>query len=375
MSELMTTTTPQSGRWRLWTTVSAMALMAGGLGLAPANAEGGNAPSIWIELGGQLERIDGGQEAFAPPFVTREPRPDYEKGSLVSGQHLPRYGIGGEGKIAFRPEGSDWAFSASARYGRSNGSKALHYQQTYVVTGTLFPGFSINKKGYLHSDLAAKHSESHAVLDFSAGRDVGVGMFGRQGESTVNFGVRFAQFHSKSDILLRSGPDYLEGKYIPTFHKTVPLTYHHSYSGTEQVSRSFKGIGPSVSWDASSGIAGNSDTAELTFDWGVNGAILFGRQKVSAQHQSKLTLKTALMTAIPSTVVYSHRPPSKIRPRSVIVPNLGGFAGLSVKFPNAKVSLGYRADFFFGAMDGGIDTRKSYDRNFFGPYARIGIGL
>jgi len=46
-----------------------------------------------------------------------------------------------------------------------------------------------------------------------------------------------------------------------------------------------------------------------------------------------------------------------------------------VKFPDAKVSLGYRADFFFGAMDGGIDTRKSYDRNFFGPYARIGIGL
>jgi hypothetical protein len=59
----------------------------------------------------------------------------------------------------------------------------------------------------------------------------------------------------------------------------------------------------------------------------------------------------------------------------VIVPNIGGFAGLSVRFPNAKVSLGYRADAFFGAMDGGIDVRKTYDRDFYGPFATISIGL
>jgi len=37
---------------------------------------------------------------------------------------------------------------------------------------------------------------------------------------------------------------------------------------------------------------------------------------------------------------------------------VGGFAGLSYNFPNAKVSLGYRADFFFGAIDGGPDAAK-----------------
>ena len=47
------------------------------------------------------------------------------------------------------------------------------------------------------------------------------------------------------------------------------------------------------------------------------------------------------------------------RTRTVIVPNLGGFAGVSYCFPDAKLSLGYRADFFFGAMDGGIDTRRT----------------
>jgi hypothetical protein len=63
------------------------------------------------------------------------------------------------------------------------------------------------------------------------------------------------------------------------------------------------------------------------------------------------------------------------RSRSVVVPNVGGFVGMSLRFPNAKVSLGYRIDAFFGAMDGGIDTRKTYDRDFYGPFATISIGL
>ncbi len=40
-----------------------------------------------------------------------------------------------------------------------------------------------------------------------------------------------------------------------------------------------------------------------------------------------------------------------------------------------KVRMGYRADFFFGAIDGGIDTRKSETLGFYGPFATISIGL
>jgi hypothetical protein len=58
-----------------------------------------------------------------------------------------------------------------------------------------------------------------------------------------------------------------------------------------------------------------------------------------------------------------------------VVPNIGGFAGVSLKFPNAKISFGYRADLFLGAMDGGIDTRDSRDRMFYGPFASIAVGL
>jgi hypothetical protein len=63
------------------------------------------------------------------------------------------------------------------------------------------------------------------------------------------------------------------------------------------------------------------------------------------------------------------------RKRMVTVPNIGGFAGLSWRYANAKVSFGYRADEFFGAMDGGIDSYKAKNRGFFGPFANISIGL
>jgi hypothetical protein len=57
------------------------------------------------------------------------------------------------------------------------------------------------------------------------------------------------------------------------------------------------------------------------------------------------------------------------------VPNLGGFAGVSYRYNNAKISFGYRADLFFGAIDGGIDHRHSETLNMGGPFANISFGL
>jgi len=95
----------------------------------------------------------------------------------------------------------------------------------------------------------------------------------------------------------------------------------------------------------------------------VNAALLFGRQKAKMSHHS-------------TTAFYNERPPvTRTRSRRVTVPNVGGFAGLSYRFPNAKLSAGYRADFFFGAKDGGLETRKSVDVGFYGPFATISIGL
>ncbi len=41
----------------------------------------------------------------------------------------------------------------------------------------------------------------------------------------------------------------------------------------------------------------------------------------------------------------------------------------------AKISFGYRADLFLGAMDIGVDSRHTVNRNFYGPFATISIGL
>jgi hypothetical protein len=63
------------------------------------------------------------------------------------------------------------------------------------------------------------------------------------------------------------------------------------------------------------------------------------------------------------------------RSRRKVVPNLGGYIGASARYNNAKVSFGYRADTFFGAIDGGQETAKDYNRGFYGPYMNVSIGL
>ena len=123
-----------------------------------------------------------------------------------------------------------------------------------------------------------------------------------------------------------------------------------------------------------------TDERSLLVDWGLNAALLFGRQKSRTQHETTAlyhpagTIHPPPPVGYPSTV-YHHVPPSRSRSRSVVVPNIGAFAGVSFKYPNAKVSFGYKADFFLGAMDGGVDTRDTFSRGFYGPYASIGIGF
>jgi hypothetical protein len=117
-----------------------------------------------------------------------------------------------------------------------------------------------------------------------------------------------------------------------------------------------------------------SGDEELTLDWGINAAVLFGRQKANVRHEAVVTYHYRHLFSVGSAVT-SNAPPPENRAHSVAVPNLGGFAGVSYKFTNAKVSVGYRADYFFNAMDGGIDTHRSRNVGFFGPFATMSIGL
>ncbi len=138
---------------------------------------------------------------------------------------------------------------------------------------------------------------------------------------------------------------------------------------------------------------GDADRGEITLDWGANASVLFGRQKTKGHHQTTekayylnhwksrtigrplvgkplidghFQNKTAAAHYSTNNQYYTGHPTAQTakaasfnRTRTVIVPNLGGTAGFSFRYTNAKVSFGYRADFFFGAMDGGIDTRQN----------------
>jgi iron complex outermembrane receptor protein len=370
----------------LLTTVSALALLAS-VGTRDARAvdDDIDRPTIWIELGSQLEHIEGQGDPSTPGFLTMNPNsPVLTPMSPIQAQNPPPLNFTEDGTVSFQPEDSNWVFSANIRFGRSSNRREVHHQTTKVHYKYTSGGSHnssqppITKEDF--ADTQVHLQESHAILDFSAGKDMGLGMFGGRASSTISLGVRFAQFISKQTVDIRARPD-VHFKYFPSATKPQHIfPYFNSYHATEKASRSFHGIGPSLSWDSSAPIAGNPKNGEFSFDWGANAALLFGRQKARVQDQetghyaSKAAFFNTHYAVPPYIVTYQH-PGGHITDRSVVVPNVGGTAGASWRIDNVKVSAGYRADFFFGAMDVGIDSRKSSTMGFYGPFASVSVGF
>jgi len=201
------------------------------------------------------------------------------------------------------------------------------------------------------------------------------------GSSVFSLGVRFAQFNSTSNIALKSDPDWQRFyKYVnhPSIginnEKLVTGQLYHSNAASIRAARSFHGVGPSISWNASAPLAGSSKGGEFLFDWGMNAAVLFGRQKAIVHHQATAQYRPDVKYANRHVVShYSADPPA--RSRTVTVPNIGGFAGLTFRIENFKMSAGYRADFFIGPMDGGIDATRKENVGFYGPFASVSVGV
>ena len=384
MSELINTAGRSNAKWQLLASVSALTLIAG---MSQAIAASDSRPTVWVEAGAQLDRLGDGQESFAPPFISTLLENPFTPPSKI--QAPPRYSFGQEGRLSFNPEGSDWVFSATVRYGRANSNGSSH-EETSPSSAKLiqfFPYYQIYRTillpavGNRFATTTSREHASYLILDFQAGRDVGLGVFGRNGSSTINAGIRVAQFTSRSKARIDSDPDFTKayrtisglGPYQSAYIK-IPSQKWDLYAGEFAVARSFHGVGPSLSWDADAILIGNPEAGSLTFDWGLNGAVLFGRQKVKGTDQTNKHYRSGNHFSGALPTVYSTTRAID-RSHSVVVPNVGGFAGFSMRFPNAKVSLGYRVDAFFGAMDGGVDTHKTYDRDFYGPFATISIGL
>ncbi|HEV2561999.1 MAG TPA: TonB-dependent receptor [Rhizomicrobium sp.] len=357
-------------------------------------------PQVWLTLGGDFARLADGWQKFDPLFVSTL-SPAFP--SPLKAEQGPRTSFDWKGKLSYQPEDSDWVLKAGIRYGKSannhNVHKSLPVQTANLVTFPpyLAQAFGIPTTatcdqlaavearfgGHLNCpfaegayrdflDIHASSSEKHEVLDFTLGKDVGIGLFGHDGKGTVGAGMRIAQFDTRAHSELNSDPHFNFPKTLTPFTGGRALKYGNLYDDITREQRSFHGIGPEITWDANQQVWGNEHDGEVTIDWGVNAAMLFGRQRANIQ-QSLFGEKFGVSNNL--TIHYDTTPPAITRSRSVTVPNLGGYAGLSMRYNDAKVSFGYRADEFFGAMDGGQDTAKKYNRGFFGPYLNLSLGF
>jgi hypothetical protein len=357
MSETTKTVTKAANfRAALLATVSGAVLFSAP-GMSASAAADADRLIIWIEVGGAFTRVDDSENSYLPPFATASPRLPFITVSPTEVEKAAPTSWDGNAKLTFEPQGSDWTLSAAITYGRSvrHGSER---QQTLYRSRPRFGQYDA------YQDVAARKAESHMILDFMAGKDVGLGIFGSDEHSRLSFGLRYAQFNSESHANI-------------TYNPTNNHYAYRQFLGTLQAQRKFTGIGPAVSWDSSVGLVGHGDSG-IFLDWGANGAILFGRQRVTGHHQTA-DFSFAYPGPPPNygtvkTTVYQTSVPLN-RSRQVIVPNLGGFAGVSWRYPNAKISIGYRADMFFGAMDGGIDAAKKDNVGFYGPFATVSIGI
>jgi hypothetical protein len=391
MSELINSGKEQTDfKWHLLANASMSVLIMSIVGVASPKAEEDGRPVAWIELGGQLEHMSGLGDPFVAPFMTVTPTPQpFLAASPIEAQRPSRYSVGEEGKLVLTPSHSDWVFSAQVRYGRSQSRREKVHQtdfpQTAYRSGSTYyshpsPYISVYQPAARFAHTTVTQSQSHTVLDFMAGKDVGLGLFGRDGSSVFSVGVRYAQFSAHSRMAVRAVPSvqiYNVVANYPTFLSIFPKFYiprsqFVQYSAFATATRSFHGVGPALSWNASVPMIGNRRAGELSFDWELNGAVLFGRQKSATSHHSTTHFRTQ---KYPPTPTVTHPAAHNARSRSIVVPNVGLSAAVSYRIENFKATLGYRGDFFFGAVDTGWDARRTSDLTFHGPFLNFALGL
>ena len=355
----------------------------------------GKKPTLWLTVGGDFDQLSDGWQKFNPPFAAITPA---GLPSPVAAEKAPGTGFDEQAQISFQPEDSNWVLKAGIRYGRSASNKHLH-KSLAALTATqivlpptfanlfnlpttaactavaeAFANYGLGvpcpypAKQHQFVDAQANSSEKHAILDFTLGRDVGLGSAGK---GNIGAGMRIAQFTTRASADLNADPFYVFPIPLNPFGG---VKYHDVFDGTTQERRSFHGIGPELAWDAQHPVWGNEANGEVTIDWGVNAAVLFGRQTAEIKRNiyGDKCAPNSLGTC--ASVLYSTSKTYQ-RSRRVTVPNLGGYVGASVRYQNAKISLGYRADEFFNAMDGGQATAKKYDRGFYGPYLNVSLGF
>ncbi len=108
---------------------------------------------------------------------------------------------------------------------------------------------------------------------------------------------------------------------------------------------------------------------------GLGGAVLFGKQKTRVnEHLMGVYAGGPLWDTI--SIISSYDTTlNHVREKTVTVPEANANLGLSYELGRLKMSGGYRWERYFKAIDAGVDTRKTYDRQFDGPYVKVSVGF
>ncbi len=211
-------------------------------------------------------------ETWTPPNLAATDHPSCYGNSGPDAAHRLRHGR----QITFQPEGSDWSISAAIKYGKAKHGPRFAHDQTYQ---TYLPHSGYAKlTTYAFTNLHSVEETKHLILDFQAGKDVGLGLFGQS-----------RKLHRENRRPLcavpRKGGRSDDGgdERANQIFRSLSATF---FSADMHAERSFTGIGPSIAWNGSVPIAGSLEDG-LAFDWGANAALLFGRQKTKVRKHTE----------------------------------------------------------------------------------------
>ncbi len=381
----------------------------------------GGRPTFWIGLGGQMEQMGTPNEAIFP-FNAVFPKaidPRTPQTKDLDWSFSPDF------KLTYQPSDSPWKFMANVRYGRI-GSRTgrLRQEQTagdqscedptehfytavlpnqdvgwlgklrcdpnygpVTKTLTLYNGFELTRTfdnkynaSYLKTPVdrlssSTDRKEEHLIMDFTMGKDVGIGILG-SGESSLSAGLRYAEFESDTSGDMRGIPDMN----IPDGWAKYDTTFHQ-YADTFEAHRTFKGAGPAISWDASEPLLNVENAGKVTVDWTVTGGVLFGHRKAAVKATQGSSYFDGVYPNRSQYVLKSLPAPTQtpitVAPRDKFaeVPVVDLSLGLSYKVKGVELSGGYRWERYFGVIDGGFQKSKAEDRSLYGPYLRVSIGF
>jgi iron complex outermembrane receptor protein len=357
---------------------AAVGLAFAPMAMADTGAEASGYP-FRIAFSGGAVKMAAPAETYAPAWLS-EYGPDFP--GPVTFSNDPDWGHLREARLTWSPNPS-WKVVGAYRYGKASAA-SQGYADEFVKGGS-FPGlkYASDPTDVTYRESLPNHwagsanvEEEFESVDFKVGRNVGIG-FGSGSSSVLSVGVRYAELRSAIQIDMdgvpnRYSPEVFE--YVDYF-PNVPERHYTRYVHSSSAERTFEGYGPTLSWESGLRLLGDPVQGQVMVDWTLTGGVLFGEQ-ASSHDENRLARYYHGNAQIenPTSVPYDETV-STIRSKDVTVPQLSLELGLSYAIQRVQVSLRYSWERYYGAIDGGLAERKTYDRTIQGPVAQISIGF